>query len=338
MIQLLKVIWEWLLLRFRSQASLEAEIVMLRQQLGVLRRRAPRLIRPDFWDRLILVTIYRLFPNVLDAAHIVQPATLLRWHRQGFKAYWRWKSRPNFGRPKTNADLRSLIRRMSLDNPLWGAPRIHGELRMLGYKVSQTTVTKYMARRPRSGGPSWKTFLKTHADGIASVDFFIVPTIGFRLLYCLVILDHARRQIVHYAVTHVPTAQWVARQITEAFPWDEAPRYLFHDRDPVFNDLVRRRVGAMAIRDRPTTPRSPWRNGYVERLIDSIRRECLDHVLIVGEDHLRRVMKAYIHYYNNVRTHLSLDKNTPSQRHVAPSGVVHALPHLGGLHHEYVRI
>jgi putative transposase len=227
MIKLLQVIGEWLLLRFRSRASLEAEVVLLRQQLGVLRRRAPKHVRPDFWDRLILVSIYRLFPTVLNAVHIVQPATLVRWHRRGFKAYWRWKSRKPSGRPNTNAELRTLIRQISSDNPLWGAPRIHGEILMLGYTVSQTTVAKYMVRRPcRSGGPTWKTFLKTPADGIASMDFIIVPTIGFKLLYCLVILDHARRKIVHYAVTHVLTAEWVARQIVEAFPWDKAPRYL----------------------------------------------------------------------------------------------------------------
>jgi transposase InsO family protein len=269
----------------------------------------------------------------------VQPTTLVRWHRQGFKAYWRWKSRPKNGRPKTDAELRTLIRRMSEKNPLWGAPRIHGELMMLGYKVSQTTVAKYMVSRPyRSGGTSWKTFLKTHADGIASMDFVIVPTIGFKLLYCLVILDHARRKIVHYAVTHVPTAEWVARQIIEAFPWNAAPRYLIHDRDPVFSNLVPRRLWAMGIRDRPTAPRSSWQNGYVERVIGSIRRDCLDHMLIFGEDHLCRVMKAYVYYYNNVRTHLSLSKDTPLQRGVATRGTINALRHLGGLHHQYLRI
>jgi transposase InsO family protein len=339
MIKLLQAIGGWVLLRFRSRASLEAEVLLLRQQLGVLRRRAPKHIRPDFWDRLVLVSVYRLFPSVLSAVHIVQPATLLRWHRQGFRAYWRWRSRKPYGRPKTNAHLRSLIRQISSENPLWGAPRIHGELLILGYEVSQTTVAKYMVKRPNSsGGPTWKTFLRTHADGIASMDFVIVPTIGFKLLYCLVILDHARRNIVHYAVTHVLTAEWVARQIVEAFPCDEAPRYLVHDRDPVFNDLVRRRLGAMGIRDRPTSPRSPWQNGHVERLIGSIRRDCLDHMLIFGENHLRSVMKAYVHYYNNVRTHLSLDKNAPLQREPARLGAVHALPHLGGMHHEYVRI
>ena len=339
MIKLLQAIFQWLLLRFRSRASLEAEILMLRQQLGVLRLRSPQRARPGVWDRVILVWLYRLCPSVLAAVHIVQPATLLRWHRKGFRAYWRWKSRPTGGRPRIDTELRGLIRRLGEENPLWGAPRIHGELLMLGYRVSQTTVAKYVVKRPyRTRGPSWKAFLKSHADGIASMDFVIVPTLTFRLLYCLVILNHARRKIIHIAVTTIPTAEWVARQITEAFPWNDAPDYLIRDRDPVFDRLVQRRIQAMGIRDRPTAPRSPWQNGYVERLIGSVRRDCLDHILILGENHLRRVMKAYVQYYNNARTHLSLGKDAPSKRQICSRGIVSSFAHLGGLHHEYVRI
>ncbi len=288
---------------------------------------------------MILVLLYRLSPSVIDAIHILRPETVVRWHRQGFKAYWRWKSSPKGGRRKIDRDLRNLISRMSKENPLWGAPRIHGELLLLGYKVSQSTVAKYMVkRRGNPGGQSWKTFLENHRDGIASMDFIIVPTIRFKLLYCLVILGHARRKIIHYAVTTVPTAAWVSRQIGEAFPWDEVPEYLIRDNDPVFNTLVQKKLRLFGIRDQPTTPHSPWQNGHSERLNGSIRRECLDHIIILGDGHLRRVMKAYVYYYNNIRTHLSLGKNAPLGREVQVAGSVESMPHLGGLHQEYVRI
>jgi len=324
---------------FKSQQELEAENVLLRQQLAVARLKAPRRIRVGFWDRLIIVLLYRLSPSVFDAIHIVRPETVVRWHRQGFKAYWRRKSTPKGGRPKMDRELRDLIRRISSENPLWGAPRIHGELHLLGYKVSQTTVAKYMVkRRGNPGGQTWKTFLENHRSGIASMDFIIVPTIRFKLLYCLVILSHARRKIIHCAVTTVPTAAWVARQIADAFPWEEAPDYLIRDNDPVFNALVQRKLRLIGIRDRPTAPYSPWQNGHSERLNGSIRRECLDHIIIFGEEHLRRVMKAYVHYYNNVRTHLSLGKNPPKERQIKSIGLIKSVPHLAGLHHEYVRI
>jgi transposase InsO family protein len=324
---------------FKLRHELEAENVALRQQLGVARRKGPKRIRIGFWDRVVLVVLYRLSPSVLDAIHIVRPATVVRWHRQGFKAYWRWKSRPKGGRPKIDQELRNLIKQMGSENPLWGAPRLHGELLLLGYSVSQSTVARYMVkRRGNPGGQSWKAFLENHRDGIASMDFIIVPTIHFKLLYCLVILSHARRKIIHYAVTTVPTAAWVARQLADAFPWDEAPDYLIRDNDPVFNTLVQQKLRLVGIRDRPTTPYSPWQNGHSERLNGSIRRECLDHIISFGESHLRRIMKAYVHYYNNVRTHLTLGKNPPKERQIKANGLIKSVPHLGGLHHEYVRI
>jgi hypothetical protein len=246
--------------------------------------------------------LYRLAPGVLDALKIITPTTLLRWHRAGFRAYWRWKSRPLGGRPATPADIRHLIREMSLANPLCGAPRIHGELLKLGIDVGQTTVAKYMARRWRPLSQGWKTFLRNHADGIASMDLFLVPTISFRLLYGLLILQHGRRELLWLGVTAHPTAEWIARQLTEACGWQRPPRYIIRDRDRVYGQAVLSRLQAMGIRDRPIAPRSPWQNGCAERLIGSIRRDCLDHVIVFGERHLRHLLKAYQKYYNEART------------------------------------
>ena len=240
--------------------------------------------------------------------------------------------------PKINAELRDLIRRMNRENPLWGAPRIHGELLMLGIEVAQSTVARYMTRRQGPPSQGWKTFLRNHAAGIASVDLFVVRTISFKLLYGLVILRHVRRRMVSISVTNNPTAEWIAGQVTDAFPWEEAPRHLIPDRDGAFGPVYTRRIRAMGIRDHPIAPRSPWQNGHVERLIGSIRRECLDHVIVFGEAHLRSILKAYASYYNEVRTHLSLEKDAPSPRRVQLVGNIAALPVLGGLHHHYVRV
>jgi transposase InsO family protein len=318
-------------------ASREAEILVLRQQLLVLSRKSPRRARLRNIDRLIVVCLSRLFPSVLDAMVIVKPETVLRWHRQGFNAYWRWKSWRRGGRPRIDRELRQLIRRMSKENPLWGAPQIHGELLMLGIEVSESTVGRYMLRIGRARSQGWKTFLPSQAAGIASVDLLVVRTISFKLLYGLVILRHARRRLVRIAVTSNPTAEWIAGQVTEAFPWDEAPRHLIRDRDRAFGPAYSRRVHAMGIRDHPTAARSPWQNGHVERLIGSVRRECLDHVLVFGEAHLRRVLKTYAGYYNEVRTHLSLDKEAPNCRRPQTAGSIVAMPILSGLHHRYLR-
>ena len=321
-----------------ARGSREAEILVLRQQLLVLSRKAPKRARLRNIDRLLLVWLSRLFPSLLDAIVIVKPETVLRWHRRGFRAYWRWKSWRRGGRPRIGREFRELIRRMSRENPLWGAPRIHGELLMLGIDVSESTVGRYMVRtrRPRSQG--WKTFLRNQAAGIASIDLFVVRTISFKLLYGLVILHHARRRLARIAVTTNPTAEWIAGQVTEAFPWSEAPRHLIRDRDRAFGSAYTRRVHAMGIRDRPTAARSPWQNGHVERLIGSVRRECLDHVLVFGEADLRCVLKTYAGYYNKVRTHLSLDKDAPNCRRTQTVGAIVAMPVLEGLHHQYVRV
>jgi transposase InsO family protein len=321
-----------------SQVRRDAEILYLRQQLIVLKRTAPARPRLKATDRLIFVFLYRLFPSVIDASIIFKPETVLRWHRTGFRLFWRWKSRRRAGRPAVPADVRSLVRQISRENPLWGAPRIHGELLKLGIEIAQSTVAKYMVRRRGPPSQGWKTFLRNHASHIAVIDMFVVPTIGFRLLYGLAILHLERRRLVWTNVTANPTAEWIARQITEAFPWDQAPRYLIRDRDASYGHAVTRRLAAMGIRDRPTAPHSPWQNGHIERFIGSIRRECLDHVVIMGEAQLRRILRAYAEYYNRVRTHLALAKDAPLGRPVRATGSIAAIPFLGGLHHQYVRM
>ena len=283
----------WMLLgRFRSKASLEAEILALRHQLNVPRRTSPRRAVFSNFDRMIFVCLYRIAPRILDALTIVEPETVLRWHRAGFRSFWRWKSRRRAGRPSVTPEIRRLIREMSLANPLWGAPRIHGELLKLGIDIGQTSVAKYMARRRRPPSQGWRTFLLNHTGGIASIDLFVVPTISFKLLYGLLILRHDRRRILWVGVTPSPTAEWVARQVSEACGWEPVPDYLVRDRDRVYGEAFTRRIRAMGIRDRPTAPRSPWQNGYAERLIGSIRRECLDHVIVFGERPLRHVLRV----------------------------------------------
>ena len=321
-----------------SRASRDAEILFLRQQLLVLKRSAPTRPRLKNSDRLILVWLYHLFPSLLGAAVIFKPETLVRWHRGGFRLFWRWKSRRRAGRPAVSSEIRSLVRQMSRENPLWGAPRIHGELLKLGVEISQSSVAKYMERRRGPPSQSWRTFLRVHAPHIAAVDLFVVPTIGFKLLYGLVVIHLDRRRLVWTNVTANPTAEWLARQITEAFPWNQTPRYLIRDRDRAYGAVVTQRLRAMGIRDRPIAPRSPWQNGYVERVIGSIRRECLDHVIVFGEAHLRRILAAYAAYYNEIRTHLALDKDAPMSRPVQSIGRIAAKPILGGLHHQYVRM
>jgi transposase InsO family protein len=227
---------------------------------------------------------------------------------------------------------------MSVENPLWGAPRIHGELLKLGFEVAQSSVAKYMVKRRGPPSQEWRTFLRNHSPDIAAMDLFVVPTIGFDHLYAFVIMRLDRRDLVWINVTANPTAEWVARQITEAFPWDGAPRYMIRDRDRIYGTVVTRRLRAMGIRDKPTAPASPWQNGFAERLIGSIRRECLDHVIVLGEAHLRRILKSYARYYNGVRTHRSLNKVAPVSRPVQRSGFISSHAILGGLHHHYARV
>jgi transposase InsO family protein len=338
MLKLVRSIVSVLARRFRSRAVLELENLALRHQLHVLRRQ--RAGRPRLFtiDRLLWVWLYRLWPRCLDMMVLVKPATVVQWHRQGFRLFWRWRSR--CGRPSVDREIRDLIRQMSNANPLWGAPRIHGELLKLGIEISQATVAKYMVRRRGTPSPTWRSFLLNHAAGVAAIDMFVVASVSFRLLYVMIILAHDRRRIIHKAVTEHPTAAWLSRQVTEAFPWDTAPRYLLRDRDASYGQHFRKQVAAMEITEVITAPRSPWQNACVERVIGSIRRECLDHIVIFNERHLRRVLSSYVDYYHRTRTHLSLDKDCPDPRPLMPPriGRVIAIPQVSGLHHHYERL
>jgi len=322
----------------KSKSRLEAENAALRYQLIVLRRKVGGRIRLTNGDRLFFIQLYRWFPSVLKVITVIRPETLVRWHRAGFRRYWRWRSRSFGGRPQIDTELRALIRQMSIENPLWGAPRIHGELLKLGFEVAQSSVAKYMVKRRGPPSQGWRTFLRNHVPEIAAMDLFVVPTIGFDLLYAFIIIRLDRRDLVWINVTTNPTAEWIARQITEAFPWNEAPHYLIRDRDRIYGTIVTRRLRAMGIRDKPIAPASPWQNSFAERLIGSIRRECVDHVVVLGEAHLRRILQTYACYYNKIRTHRSLDKDAPASRPVQPTGSIKSHSILGGLHHHYVRI
>ncbi len=324
--------------RFRSRAVVELENLALRHQLHILRRQRPGRLRLFAFDRLVWVVLHRLWPRCLEMMVLLKPATVIQWHRQGFRLFWRWRSRS--GRPSVDREIRNLIRQMSSANPLWGAPRIHGELLKIGIEVSQATVAKYMVRRRGAPSQNWRTFLRNHAGGIAAIDMFVVASASFRLLYVMIILAHDRRKIVRIAVTEHPTAAWLSRQVTEAFPWDTAPRHLLRDRDASYGSEFRSRVEAMGITEVITAPRSPWQNAYVERVIGSIRRECLDHLVIFNERHLRRVLSSYVDYYQRTRTHLSLDKDCPDSRPIQQRSVgrVVAIPKVGGLHHRYERL
>jgi hypothetical protein len=339
MVAILSAVVSIFAFRFRGRASLEIELIALRHQVTVLRRQRPG--RPQFssLDRLLWVWLYRIWPQVADAMVLVKPATVVQWHRNGFRLHWRWRSRRP-GRPKTGTEIRDLIRRMSRANPLWGAPRIHGELLKLGIEISQATVGRWMPWRPKVPSPTWRSFLRNHLPDIAAIDMFVVATATFRLLYTLIVLSLDRRQVVHFEVTPNPTQSWLSRQMTEAFPWDTVPRYLLRDRDKSYGPAFRHRVRAMGITEVITAPRSPWQNPYAERLIGSIRRECLDHVIILSERHLRRVLSSYFQYHHDARTHLSLNKDCPRPRPVqlpsAGNNII-AFPEVGGLHHRYER-
>jgi transposase InsO family protein len=325
---------------FKTSTTLRFENLALRQQLGVLRRSSPKRLQLSASDRLFWVWLTRVWTDWRSVLMIVQPETVVAWHRKGFRLFWRWKIRHGKpGRAAVSRQVRDLIRTMSRANPLWGAPRIHGELLKLGIEISEPTVSKYMVRPRKPPSQTWRTFLENHVLSLVSVDFFVVPTIRFQVLYVFLVLAHDRRRVLHFGVTAHPTAEWTAQQLREAFPWDSAPRYLLRDRDRIFGQDFREQVKAMGIEEVLSAPRSPWQRAYVERVIGSIRRECLDHVIVLHEASLRRILTAYFVYYHKWRTHLLLGKDAPGSRRTQTpeEGLVIEIPAVGGLHNHYER-
>ncbi|MBE3135132.1 MAG: transposase [Acidobacteria bacterium] len=323
----------------RGHRAVALENLALRQQLAALMRarRRPQL-RPT--DRLFWILLADGWQEWRAALMVVQPETVLRWHRHWLQRRWADRSkRIRPGRPITAAATRSLVNEMAAANPLWGAPRIHGELRRLGIEVSERTVSRLLRRRRRPPSQTWRTFLANHVAGLVSMDFFTVPTLTGRVLFVVVLLAHPRRRVVHLAITDHPTAAWTAQQIIEAFPDDTAPRWLVRDRDAIYSDLFRHRVVGLGITEVVSAPSSPWQNPYAERLIGSLRRECLDHMIILSRPHLRRVLARYVSYYHGARTHLSLEKDAPTPRRIQgpTEGRVVAFAEVGGRQHRYER-
>jgi transposase InsO family protein len=324
----------------RSRIDLQLENLALRHQIGVLQRSLKKRPKLASMDHLLWVSLSRIWRDWRSALVIVKPQTVVAWHRMGFRLFWTWKVRQGQpGRPAIARETRDLIRRMSRENPTWGAPRIHGELLKLGIDIGESSVTKYMVRCLKPPSQTWRTFLDNHVSQLVSVDFFTVPTIRFQVLYVFLVLAHDRRRILHFNVTAHPTAEWTGQQLREAFPFDQLPRYLLRDRDAIFGQGFREPLGDMGIEEVLSTPRSPWQRAYIERVIGSIRRECLDHVIVFDERSLRRILCSYFNYYHRSRTHLSLEKDSPEPRPIQPPeiGPVVALPQVGGLHHRYQR-
>jgi putative transposase len=272
---------------------------------------------------------------------IVQPATGIRWHRDGFKRFWNRRSRAGRrgGRPGLGREVVNLIRKMSRSNVTWGAPRIRNELAKLGIEVAVLTVARYMERERKPSSPSWRAFLDNHVKDLVAVDFFVVPAATFGVLFGFLVLAHDRRRVVHFNVTASPTAEWTARQMVQAYPDETAPRFLVRDRDQIYGERLRRVLKVLGIEEVVTAARSPWQNAYAERLIGSLRRECLDHIVVLGELHLLRILSGYFEYYNRARCHLSLVGDAPEPRPVQglELGKVVEQPEVGGLHHRYAR-
>jgi putative transposase len=331
---LLRYLLSWL----RPKHELALENLALRHQISVLHRQGhkPRL---QGEDRLVWVVLNRCWPNWRAALILFRPETVIGWQRAGLRLFWRWKSRPRAGRPRKHAALIQLIRRMWSVNPTWGSPRIRDELAKLGLEASTATIRKYRPKCGRRPSQSWRTFLRNHAGVIAAMDFFVVPTVSFRLLYVLVVMTHERRKVIDFNITEAPTAEWTAQQVVNAFPYDTAPKYLLRDRDSIYGSVFVQRVEGMGIKQKLISPRSPWQNPYVERLVGSIRRECLDRVIVFNERQLRHVLESYFRYYHEVRPHRGLSHDSPIPRPVESSerGDVIEMPLLGGLHHHYLR-
>src|SRR6267378_3815251 len=324
---------------FGRHRQLAVENLALRQQLAVYKRTTARpKLRTT--DRLFWIWLSRVWAGWRQPLVIVTPDTVLRWQRRRFREYWtKLSGRPTGGRPAVHTEIKALITRMATANPLWGAPRIHGEFLKLGIDVAERTVSRLMPKRRPRPSQTWRTFLDNHVRGLASLDFFTVPTARLRVLFVLVVLAHHRRRVVHFNVTEHPTAHWTAQQIVDAFPDASAPPYLLRDRDQVYGQQFRHRVKGLGIAEVLTAPDSPWQNPFAARLIGSSRRECLNHVLVLGERYLRRILARSFDYYHRARTHLSLDNDAPDTRavEISDAGRIVEIPEVGGLHHRYVR-
>jgi hypothetical protein len=326
---------------FYSRRQLLLENLALRQQLTVLKRRR-RKARLEFLDKLFWLTARRFWSGWKTSLLVVTPDTVVRWHRAGFRMYWSLisKLRKRAGRKRLSKEVRDLIFRMVAENPTWGAPRIHGELRMLGFDVCERTISRWMKRAPRDPEPArrWLAFLRNHREAIAAMDFFTVPTVTFSLLYCFFIIRHDRRRVLHFNVTRHPTSTWIIQQLREAFPYQSAPTFLIYDHDQKYGLDVPLAVRSMKMVTVRTAIQSPWQNGVAERWVGSCRRDLLDHLIALNERHLKRLLSDYLHYYHEDRTHLGLRKETPEGRsRSAASGEVISYTRLGGLHHRYQR-
>jgi putative transposase len=332
----------WVIHAFRSRQDLMLENLALRQQLLALHAKRPgrRLSTPH---KLFWVILRRLWSGWKTPLVLVTPRTVVEWHRAGFRLYWKWLSRAKQvgGRKPVSRELRALIFRMAAENPTWGAPRIHGELLKLGFSISQPTVSRWLRRAPRSPevGQRWLAFLRNHREAIAAMDFFTVPTLTFGVLYCFFIIGHDRRKILRFNVTRNPHTLWIVQQLREAWPYTPAHRFLLLDRDAKFGDDVVSSAKAMGSEPVRTAFRSPWQNGVAERWVGSCRRDLLDHLIILNERHLKRLMSEYLRYYHEDRTHLGLAKDTPAGRPTAirpaRESKIRSSPRLGGLHHRY---
>ena len=341
MLGLIRLFLASLIALFRPRADMLAENLALRHQLGILLRSRPARLPLTSWDRALWAFVLQRFPAWRQSLVIVKPETVIAWHRQAFRLFWKRKSQA--GRPRAHAEVRRLIREMASDNPTWGAPRIHGELLKLGFDVSERTVSRYLERiRPeplRTGSQTWSTFLRNQAKGIVAVDLFTLPTVRFQVPYVFVVLALERRRLVFANVTTNPTAFWLGQQTINAFPWDTAPRFMIRDRDRAYGNEFSRRVRSLGIRSIKTAVRAPRMNCYVEHFIGTVRRELFDHVIMSSESHARRLLREFQVWYNEDRLHLALDKDAPDHRPVEPPemGDVFSSPRLGGLHHRYSR-
>jgi transposase InsO family protein len=323
---------------FETNLQLKLEVIFLTKQIEILQRTTPK-IKTKITDRIFFIVMMDLFSNWKERIFIVKPDTLIRWHRKGFRIFWKRKTKNNKGgRPKINKEVIELIKQMAIENPLWGVPRVHGELLKLGYDISQSTVQRYFPKRGgRTIGQRWKTFLRNHSKEIISVDFLTVPTINFKMIYILIVIDHYRRRLIHFNITQYPNPSWTLQQIRNMLFENKAPKYLIRYRDSKYGGYFSAGLKQFGINQILTSYRSPWQNGYVERVIGSIKRECLDHVIVLNENHLRTIMTDYVSYYNKYRTHLGLNKDSPEGRPVQKEGQIEKILIVNGLHHYYYR-